>query len=166
MSGTYARCARPKYMDDIPEKQADNKPERAMADKPARDEAGRLLPGNTANPNGRPLKENTFSDIARTLLSSKEIHIEYTYPKDGALVKRSLNITSDNTINHSLVAALVKEGLDGNVNAIKELIDRTQGRAPQEINLGGQPNNPLSWEFVVYDGKEKTPCSNSMKSGE
>ncbi len=112
--------------------------------KPARDEAGRLLPGNTANPNGRPLKENTFSDIARTLLSSKEIHIEYTYPKDGALVKRSLNITSDNTINHSLVAALVKEGLDGNVNAIKELIDRTQGRAPQDLNLGGQKDNPLS----------------------
>jgi hypothetical protein len=111
-------------------------------EKPIKDEAGLFLPGNPGGP-GRPKKENTFSDIARTLLSSNEIKITYKYKKDGEVKDGCLDITSDNTINHSLVAALIKEGMDGNVKAIQELIDRTEGKAAQSINLGGQKDNQL-----------------------
>ena len=115
-------------------------------------------PGQSGNPNGRPKKADTFSDIARTLLSAKEIHIEYSYPKAGKLINSKLNITSDNTINHSLVAALVKEGMDGNVNAIKELIDRTEGRALQMVNLGGQKDDPMD----VYTDEEKAAMADAL----
>lgn len=46
--------------------------------KPARDEKGRLLPGNTANPKGRP-KGKTLKDFAREFYMNKteEEKIEY-----------------------------------------------------------------------------------------
>lgn len=110
-----------------------NKQSASSSDKP-----WQFKPGHSGNPAGRPLKENTFSDIARELLASKEIHIEYTYPKNGRLIKSSMNITSDNTINHTLVAALVKEAMDGNVNAARELIDRTEGRSKERVEHSGK----------------------------
>ena len=42
---------------------------------------GTFGPGNNANPAGPPPKEKRFSEIARTLLESKEINITYTFPK-------------------------------------------------------------------------------------
>ena len=38
--------------------------------------------------------------------------------------------------------------MDGNVVAIRELIDRTEGKAPQNINVGGQKDNQLPSEEV------------------
>lgn len=53
--------------------------------KPLRDEKGQLLPGNTANPNGRP-KGKTLKEFARDLLMTmnEEEKVEYlkTLPKD------------------------------------------------------------------------------------
>ena len=102
---------------------------------------GTFGPGNNANPHGRPLKKNTFSDIARALLEAREINIEYTFPKAGQMVTSKLHMESDSTINHSLIAALIKEGLDGNVNAIKELIDRTEGKAIETVKHEGGVDN-------------------------
>lgn len=53
--------------EDDPQKQADNKPKR--------DAQGRLLPGSTANPNGRP-KGRTIKEQVREWLES--------HPKDKA----------------------------------------------------------------------------------
>lgn len=46
--------------------------------KPARDSKGRLLPGNTANPNGRP-KGKTLKEFAREwyMLKSDEEKVKY-----------------------------------------------------------------------------------------
>ena len=43
--------------------------EKQESNKPERDEKGRLLPGNTANPNGRP-KGKTMKEFAREFLMS------------------------------------------------------------------------------------------------
>ena len=55
---------------DLPVKQGDNRPQR--------DERGRLLPGSTANPQGRP-KGQTLKEYARAFLASKteEEKLEY-----------------------------------------------------------------------------------------
>lgn len=90
--------------------------------------------GESGNPKGRPKKEKCFSDIARQLLSAKKLNIEYTFPKDGKEVTARVSITSDKTIYHGLCAALVREGMGGNVQAIKELIDRTEGKAKEFID--------------------------------
>jgi hypothetical protein len=98
------------------------------------DAKGRFMPGHTGNANGRPKKINTFSDTARALLASKKIDIEYTFPHNGVLKTAKVHFESSKTINHALIAALIKEGMDGNVQAIKELIDRTEGRAKESID--------------------------------
>jgi len=93
-------------------------------------------PGEIRNPNGRPKKENTFSDICRELLQSKEIDITYTFPKKGTMVTSHMHMSSDKTMNHSLAAVLIKEGMGGNVKAIQEIIDRTDGKPKQTVDLG------------------------------
>jgi hypothetical protein len=126
---------------------------------------GTFGPGNNANPNGRPRKETTFSDIARTLLASREIHIEYTYPKEGRLLTSKLNIVSSNTLNHSLVAALIKDGLDGNVAAIKELIDRTEGKAQEykDVTSGGDKLHNII--ITVGNDKIAQELKDDLKNG-
>ena len=96
---------------------------------------GKFGADNIANPNGRPLKENTFSDIARELASASSIDINYTILKDGQMVKRSMHMESNKTMAHSMVAALIKEGLDGNVAAIKEFANRTEGKVMEKIKM-------------------------------
>ncbi len=73
MSGTYARCARPKYMDDIPEKQADNKPERAMADIALKDLVFDPHNANLGTPRGRGMLEKSLQKYGagRSILIDK-----------------------------------------------------------------------------------------------
>lgn len=42
-----------------------------------------------------------------------------------------------------LMDALLEKALSGDVPAIKEVFDRIDGKAPQDINVGGQDDNPL-----------------------
>lgn len=95
--------------------------------------------GQSGNPLGRPKKHSCFTDIARHLLESKKIDIAYTFPtKEGKLLTRHMHMESDKTMYHGLIAALIKEGLDGNIGAIKELIDRTEGSPKQIVENSGE----------------------------
>lgn len=101
-------------------------------------------PGQSGNPNGRPKKENTFSDIARELMSANEIEIEYTI-KDKTT---HLSFKSSKPIYYGVATALIKEALSGKVNAAKELLDRIEGKPNQSIDLRAKIANdriePLS----------------------
>jgi hypothetical protein len=119
--------------------------------KPLRDEHGRLLPGYTANPNGAPRKEERFSEAARRMLAAREVDITYSFPKDGQLITKKLHIQSDKTINDSLVAALVKEGMDGNVQAIKELVDRIEGKARESIDHTTKGEKIQQTNYTILD---------------
>ena len=44
---------------------------------------------------------------------------------------------------------LVDEAMDGNIQAIKEVWDRMEGKPAQAINVGGQAENPLLTEAQV-----------------
>ncbi len=89
--------------------------------------------GISGNPKGRPRKEKTFSDTAIKLLSSSNIEIKYEI--NGK--KKHINLTSSENIYCGLVSALIVQGLKGDVRAIKELIDRTEGKAVQKLDLEG-----------------------------
>jgi hypothetical protein len=109
---------------------------------PGRDKGHRFLPGISGNPNGRPKKEKAFSEIARNLLASNKIDIEYTFPSGGTMKTAKVHLESTKTIYHGLVAALVKEGMEGNVQAIKELIDRTEGKAHESVAMTFNDETP------------------------
>jgi len=99
--------------------------------KPLRDELGRLLPGNTANPEGR--KPDTPEDkIAKKVL--KELVADY---------KESLA-----EVLPTLSPILKAKALAGDIQAIKEVHDRVMGKPEQQtdITTGGQP-------FPIYGGK-------------
>lgn len=89
--------------------------------------------GQSGNPNGRPKKENTFSDTAVELLESSSIEIKYTLNGE----EKEMVLQSSKNIYCGLVSALIVQGLKGDVRAIKELIDRTEGKAVQKIDLEG-----------------------------
>ncbi|HEA70990.1 hypothetical protein LCGC14_0405710 [marine sediment metagenome] len=89
--------------------------------------------GISGNPNGRPKKEKTFSDTAAQLLASSNIQIKYEI--NGR--EKEINLKSDKNIYWGLVSALILQGLKGDVRAIKELIDRTEGKAVQKLDIEG-----------------------------
>lgn len=94
------------------------------------DEKGRFLPGNCANPGGRPKLEKTYQEAARALLNSKQIKITFTVEKDGETTTKNINVTADHNMYYAVAATMIIESLKGNHQAAKELIDRVEGRAP------------------------------------
>lgn len=58
-----------------------------------------------------------------------------------------------------LMDALLEKALTGDVQAIKEVFDRVDGKAPQDINIGGQDGNPVETvnriELVALSGNSK-----------
>ena len=69
-----------------------------------------------------------------------------------------MHITSSESMNHSLVVALIKEGMDGNVKAITELIDRTEGKAPASIDFTTKGEKIQQHVFQVIDEKTAAMC--------
>ena len=128
--------------------------EQQVNNKPARDEKGRLLPGNTANSKGPPLKIMRMSEWGRQIANAKKIDIEFTSPKDGMFVKSKLHLQSDKTIGFAMMATLARKGLSGDVAAIKEFIDRTDGKAQQSIDV---TTNNESINKVTYNLEGKDP---------
>ena len=107
------------------DKQIDNKAEKSWLYKK----------GESGNPLGRPKKEKTFSDTARLLLAANELDIDLIITKDGKVKKRNIHLETTKSFYHGLVSALISEGMKGNVHAIKELIDRADGKVKERIEL-------------------------------
>jgi hypothetical protein len=62
-----------------------------------------------------------------------------------------LNETDANNIPkvHRLAVALLDKALEGDVTAIREVMDRVDGKVPQQIQ--GDPDNPLTIERVIHE---------------
>ena len=95
--------------------------------KPERDENGRLLPGNTANPNGRP--KGSFSLVEMIKNKLQEI-------PEG----------KDKTYAEYFVEQIMKKSvIEGDTSMMKDMINRVDGMPRQNIGLdGGADNKPIS----------------------
>lgn len=89
--------------------------------KPQRDEKGRLLPGNTANPNGRPIETDEEKLIKK---ATDRVIGEYTEKLIEALPK----------ISPVLISKAIKG--DGDIVAIKEIHDRVMGKPKASLDIG------------------------------
>jgi len=85
--------------------------------------------GEVRNPNGRPKKENAWADIYNLILDSQKVKME-VLSKSGDV--ETIELTEKNTIRYGIGIALSREALKGNVNAARELADRTAGKPKQE----------------------------------
>lgn len=76
-------------------------------------------PGESGNPNGRPPKGYAVTDVMRQMLEEKP------------------------EIKKALMAKLLEIALKGDLPAIREILDRLEGRAKQSVELSGDEQNPL-----------------------
>jgi hypothetical protein len=104
--------------------------------KPARDEKGRLLPGNTANPNGRP--QETEEEKAKKKIFKKLIE---DYRKD---LSEALPAISP---------ALIDKAKSGDINAIKEIND-VLGMHKMALVGGEDDDNPIKF-IPIYGSLSK-----------
>lgn len=84
---------------------------------PERDSMGRLLPGHTANPNGRP--KGTFSLVGMLKAKLQEV-------PEGDDKRSYAQRLIDN-----MVDAAVKDG--GDLKAIVDIVDRVDGKPVQQV---------------------------------
>ncbi len=99
--------------------------------------------GQSGNPKGRPKKGNAWADIANELLNSNEINIKMKMT-DGST--KRLNIEADKSFRHAVIIGQIKQAMDGNVQAAKELADRTEGKSKEhrELSFKTEPIKILS----------------------
>lgn len=88
--------------------------------------------GQSGNPSGRPKGHSTWSEVANDLLDANHLDIKMTLPS-GEKKQVRCDIEDGKTIRHAVVSALIVEALKGNVPAIRELCDRTEGKPAQKI---------------------------------
>ena len=96
-------------------------------------EATRFKKGGPGGP-GRPKKEHTFSDTARELMAANSIDVSWTIVDgNGQKKTKTLQLKSTKNMHYGTAAALIVEALKGNVNALREIINRTEGKAVQKV---------------------------------
>ena len=110
------------------------------ADKQQQNKSKKKVPGTpfpkgkSGNPKGRPKKEHTFSDTARELMAANSIDVSWTIVDgNGQKKTKTLQLKSTKNMHYGTAAALIVEALKGNVNALREIINRTEGKAVQKV---------------------------------
>jgi hypothetical protein len=105
----------------------------------------RFKPGQSGNPKGR---RGSLREIFNSVFNEPDNTGKV--PADVALTK---------------LKGYTKRG---DLKAIKLWLEYGLSKPPQEINLGGQKDNPLKWDFVIYGGDETKDksCSNETKKEE
>ncbi len=100
-------------------------------------------PGQSGNPKGRPKKGEAWADVANDLLDSNEIDI--TMKTTNGKV-RKLNLETDKSFRHAVIIGQIKQAMDGNVQAARELADRTEGKSRErrEVSYKTEPIQILS----------------------
>jgi hypothetical protein len=87
---------------------------------------------------GKRKAGKSFPEVARTLLDSKKINVIITLP-DGT--RKNWVMEANVNFRHVLAVALLKEAISGNVQAAKELVDRTDGKVTEHVHL--ESDGPL-----------------------
>jgi hypothetical protein len=110
--------------------------------------------GQSGNPSGRPA--GSISSWLKFYGSMTEIDITVTMTDtEGKKNTSSAKISTDgkSTINQLVAARGLQKAIKGDFQFWREVLNRTEGRVPQPINLGGQADNPL----MIDDIRNLTP---------
>ncbi|MCX6217642.1 DUF5681 domain-containing protein [Spirosoma sp.] len=100
-----------------------------------------IKPGESRNPTGRP--KGPITQFLREFGDATEIEFSITITKpgkDGAVEKSrsSASIsTGQQTINQAVAARLLQMAMNGDIKAIREVLNRTEGRVPHPIVVAG-----------------------------
>ena len=107
---------------------------------PARDEHGRLLPGYTANPNGRPKKGFALADLFRKI-GDETIYVNITeLDKDGNEVTHVEKMTR----REATARAQYISAQGGNLQAQAFIAERTEGKVPDKLETKSQTTQTIN----------------------
>lgn len=102
----------------------------------------RFTAANQPKNNGR--KGKTVSEWIQELGNAKKI--EYSLKitdQDGKEKTKSGKVQSTTTLNKLIATNLISKAVNGDYKAVEIVLDRAEGKVPQNLNLGGQEQNPL-----------------------
>jgi len=98
-----------------------------------RDNKGHFTKGNQVSKGkGRPPKGSAWADILNELLDSSVLDIMMTFP-DGERKRLKCEIGEEKTFRMAVGVALITKAIKGDVSAIRELCDRTEGKPAQKL---------------------------------
>ncbi|GAB4042622.1 DUF5681 domain-containing protein [Spirosoma litoris] len=125
-------------------------------------EGTQFPPGHSGNPNGRP--KGHITTFLQEFGNSDELVFTITKTSNGTKSESTARLSTNGTqtINQAIAARLLQMALAGDIKAIKEILNRTEGRVPQPLNIGGQSANPM--RVVTYmpdNGRRKQQPSPS-----
>jgi hypothetical protein len=124
---------------------------------PARDAQGRLLPGHSGNPAGRPGGTKGFAALIREQSGDGEELVRIAFQTlRGELQRREWMGASEGPVQ-VVTTPSVKESLD----ALKWLADRGWGKAVETVELSGPDGQPLQSETTV---KHEAPSPQRLAS--
>lgn len=90
-------------------------------------------PGQSGNPGGRPKRTWNWAK-----LFEQAVEEELT-TKDGTMTEQAKQF---------IVKKLVRMAVDGDISAVKEIINRMDGMPRQSTEIGGMNGGPLTVEIV------------------
>ena len=94
----------------------------------------RFLPGQSGNNNGRP--KGPITQFLREFGDADELIFDITKVKDGQVSHSSAKLsTGGQSINQAIAARLLQMALGGDIKAIREVLNRTEGRVPLPLNI-------------------------------
>ena len=113
-------------------------------------------PGKSGNPNGRP--SGPISQLLREYGDAYDLSVVITKTKDGEITAQTLQLSTDKqaTINQVIAVQLLHMALKGDIRAIREVIDRTEGKAKQSIELGGSDGEPIRVSLNLNPNKAQS----------
>lgn len=107
--------------------------------------------GEVRNPTGinrkRPFADRYFQHSEELLSSSPE----------GEQFRKVLRLGPEATWADAAVRRLMREAMKGNIQAIKELADRIEGKSPERLEISGPERKEITIR-IVHDRK-KSPST-------
>lgn len=116
-------------------------------------EAGKSTRFSSTNqPENSGRKGKTVSEFLKEFGENKKIEFEIKLFKDDLekpyKVKKG-KVESESTINEVLAITLINKAISGDGKAMDTYLDRTEGKVSQNLNLGGQEDNPIQVEQIT-----------------
>jgi hypothetical protein len=110
---------------------------------------------STNQPKNRGRKKNLVTSYLKEFLQAQELSfvIEYRTEK-GQMKKLRGTLKSDSNIAKVVAIQLLTKAAKGDLKAIKELMDRTEGRSIQKQEVTGAGGAPLNGAKVIFEVPE------------
>ncbi|RMZ60055.1 hypothetical protein D1632_10730 [Chryseobacterium nematophagum] len=120
-------------------------------------EAGRKTQFTSENqPENKGRKGKSVSEFLREYGEGNKIEFEIKVYKGNSqkpVIEKS-SIESDSSVNNLIAMMIIKKAMKGDHKAITTLLERTEGKVPQNLNLGSQADTPepLTFKIIRTDG--------------